>query len=78
MYDVMEVLIMLIRVQYRDQRYDYVDAKLLDHIIATKPIMKFYRPSEGLWVDVERALVRGTGGEYGEYSGPERRLSHER
>jgi hypothetical protein len=62
---------MLIHVQYKDSKYDYVDAARLDQIIATKPIMKFYRPSEGLWVDVEQALLRGAGGEY---FGPERRL----
>ena len=67
---------MLIRVQYKDQRYDYVDAALLDHIIATKPVMKFFRPSEGLWVNVEQDALRGLGGD--EYAGPERRAPEEK
>jgi hypothetical protein len=50
---------MLLRVQYPDSRYDYVDATALDRFIVSKSIKKFFRPSENVWVDVEREPIRG-------------------
>jgi hypothetical protein len=66
---------MLLRVQYPDSRYDYVDAAALDRFIVSKSIKKFFRPSENVWVDVEREPIRGKEGiAMGAiYIGPERR-----
>jgi hypothetical protein len=66
---------MLLRVQYPDSRYDYVDATALDKFIVSRGIKKFLRPFENVWVDIERAPIRGKEGiEMGAiYVGPERR-----
>jgi hypothetical protein len=66
---------MLLRVQYPDSRYDYVDAAALDRFIVSKTIKKFLRPYENVWVDVEREPVRGKETVYKGtiYTGPERR-----
>jgi len=61
---------MLLRVQYQDYRYDYVDARTLDRLLLGKTLRQFYRPSEERWVDVYRDPIRGLGGDY---SGPGRR-----
>lgn len=63
---------MLIRIMYRDLRYDYVDARALDRLIGSKTISRFLRPFEGEWVDVSHCATRGIGGIY---TGPERRLT---
>jgi hypothetical protein len=65
---------MIIRIMYTDFRYDYVNARKLDQLIASKRIIKFVRPSEDAWVDITRNPIRGTGG--ATYQGPERRISH--
>lgn len=65
---------MIIRVMYTDYCYDYVNARKLDQLIASKRIIKFVRPSQDEWVDVSRDPVRGAGGTA--YQGPERRTSH--
>jgi hypothetical protein len=66
---------MLLRVQYPDSRYDYVDAAALDRFIVSKSIKKFFRPSENVWVDIEREPIRGKEMVYEGtiYVGPERR-----
>ena len=66
---------MLLRVQYPDSRYDYVDAASLDRFIVNKSIKKFFRPSENVWVDVEQEPIRGKEGIHmgAIYIGPERR-----
>jgi hypothetical protein len=66
---------MLLRVQYPDSRYDYVDAAALDRFIVSKSIKKFFRPCENVWVDVEREPIRGkeTIDMDAIYIGPERR-----
>ena len=64
---------MLLRVQYQDDRYDYVDSRTLDILIAGREIRRFYRPSEEKWVNIDRDPIRGSGGSY---SGPERRESY--
>ena len=61
---------MLLRVQYQDYRYDYVDARTLDRLLAGKGVRQFYRPSEERWVNVYRDPIRGLGGDY---SGLDRR-----
>jgi hypothetical protein len=64
---------MILHVQYQDHRYDYVDAHTLDKFLAGKGIQRFFRPSEGRWVNVFRDPIRGLGGDY---TGPNRRQSH--
>ncbi len=68
---------MLLRVQYPDSRYDYVDAAALDRFIVSKSIKKFFRPSENVWVDIEREPIRGKVAVNinAVYIGPERRRS---
>ena len=61
---------MVLRVQYQDSRYDYVDAATLDELIASKQIKKFLRASQNEWVDIEVGPLRGEGSLY---LGPERR-----
>jgi hypothetical protein len=66
---------MVIRIMYTDYRYDYVSARMLDQLIASRCITKFLRPSENAWIDIVRHLIRGT--EEVTYIGPERRVSHQ-
>jgi hypothetical protein len=55
---------MILRMQYQDFSYDYVDAHTLDRLLTGKGLRRFYRPSEERWVNVYRDPVRGTGGHY--------------
>jgi hypothetical protein len=66
---------MLLRVQYQTFDYDYVDATALDRLIVSKRIIKFLRPSEDFWVNIERGPIRGMSTIYMRtvYGGPERR-----
>jgi hypothetical protein len=48
---------MIIEVQYENFRYDYVDAVVLDRLIATRSIRRFYLPLVSRWVNVERTLA---------------------
>jgi hypothetical protein len=66
---------MLLRVQYPDSRYDYVDATALDRFIVSKGIKKFLRPFENVWVDIEQEPIRGkeTINKDAIYVGPEKR-----
>jgi hypothetical protein len=50
---------MLLRVQYPNSRYDYVDAAALDRFIVSKGIKKFLRPFENVWVNIEQEPIRG-------------------
>ena len=59
---------MLLKVMYQDDKYDMVRPSLLNELIASKKIKKFYR--SGGWADIERDPIRGSGGSY---IGPERR-----
>ncbi|MBP1747099.1 MAG: hypothetical protein H6Q54_1714 [Deltaproteobacteria bacterium] len=65
---------MIIRIMYTDYKYDYVNARKLDQLIAAQRIIKFVRPSEDSWIHIDRDPVRGSGGTA--YAGPERRTSH--
>jgi hypothetical protein len=51
---------MLIRVMYRDGTYDIVKDIVLDKLIQTEKILKFYR--SGHWATMGREPVRGMGG----------------
>ena len=66
---------MLLRAQYPDSRYDYVDATALDTFIVSKSIKKFFRPFESVWVNIEQEPIRGkeTIDIDAIYIGPERR-----
>jgi hypothetical protein len=61
---------MIIRVQYQNFQYDYVDAAALQKLIETKRIRQFYRPFVNQWVNVERGPLRRADIPY---TGPERR-----
>lgn len=59
-----------IRVVYKTNKFDYVSSALLDGLIRMEKITKFYRPSEGRWINVSFHPIRGRGGKY---QGPNRR-----
>jgi len=61
---------MMLRVQYQNYCYDYVDARTLDKLITRKGIRQFYRPAEERWVNVDSDPIRGL---RGAFSGFERR-----
>ena len=60
--------IMLVKVMYKDDKYDMVRPSLLNELISSKKIKKFYR--SGGWADIESDSIRGSGGPY---AGPDRR-----
>ena len=64
---------MVLRVQYHNNKFDYVSEFALGKLINTNEIKKFYRPSEERWITVGRDAVRGTGGYY---TGPDRRQNN--
>ena len=68
---------MLLRIQYPTFNYDYVDAASLASLIASKRIIKFLRPSEDYWVNLEQGPIRGMEAIHMDnvYVGPERRQS---
>jgi hypothetical protein len=55
---------MFIRVQYQDDSYGEVDARILDRLLLGKTLRQFYRPSEERWINVYRDPIRGLGGDY--------------
>ena len=55
---------MMVRVQYPNYSYDYVDTRTLNKLLKHKGIIQFYRPSEERWVNIERDRVRGVNGRY--------------
>ncbi|OPY77925.1 MAG: hypothetical protein A4E65_02512 [Syntrophorhabdus sp. PtaU1.Bin153] len=61
---------MVIRVQYHNDKFDYVNEFTLMKLISMQEIKKFYRPSDEEWVIIGTDPVRGMGGHY---AGPERR-----
>ncbi len=63
-----EIILMLVRVMYQNQKFDFVKPFLLDELLYLKRIKKFLR-SEG-WATLGINPMRGTGGSY---EGPERR-----
>ncbi len=65
---------MLLRVQYPDSGYDYVDSTALSRLIASNSVKKFLRPCENVWVDVDEGPTREkTVNMPEQYLGPERR-----
>jgi hypothetical protein len=64
---------MVLRVQYNNDKFDYVNDFSLGRLITTNEIKKFYRPSEERWIIVGVDAVRGTGGFY---TGPDRRQNN--
>ncbi len=64
---------MMLRVQYPNSRYDYVDARTLDKLIKRKGIRQFYRPAEERWVNVDSDPIRGL---HRAFSGFDRRHPH--
>ncbi|MGE5893258.1 MAG: GSU3473 family protein [bacterium] len=62
---------MLIRVMYQDDTYDMVQPSILDQLISSNTIKKFFR--SGGWADIEEDPIRGSGGSGNSYEGPDRR-----
>ena len=65
---------MILHVQYKDSKYDFVNTRTLDRLLAGKSLRRFYGPSEKRMVNVYRDPIRGMGGHY---SGPDRRQSYD-
>ncbi len=61
---------MIIHVQFKDFKYDFVNTRVLDKLLAGKSVLEFYRPSEKRMINVYRDPIRGSGGFY---SGLDRR-----
>ena len=61
---------MVIRIQYNNDKYDYVPGRVLNEQIARKNIKQFYRHSEKRWIIIGVDRIRGMGGTY---DGSERR-----
>jgi len=53
---------MLLKVMYQNDKYDMVRPSLLNELIASKKIKKFYR--SGGWADIERDPIRRAVGSY--------------
>jgi hypothetical protein len=64
---------MVLQVQYSNNKYDYVNNSILQKLIVTRRIKRFYRPSEEKWVIPGIDPIRGAGGDY---EGPDRRQAH--
>jgi len=64
---------MVIRIQYNNDKYDYVPGRVLNEQITRKNIKQFYRPSEKRWVTIGVDRIRGMGGTF---EGSERRGIH--
>ena len=58
---------MMLRVQYQNYCYDYVDARTLDKLITRKGIRQFYRPAEERWVNVDSDPIRGLRGAFSRF-----------
>ncbi|MGO9612046.1 MAG: GSU3473 family protein [Dissulfurispiraceae bacterium] len=63
---------MHIRVVYEDDTYDMVTDCMLDIMLSSERVKKFYRYSEEKWVTVGVDPIRAEKRSY-TYSGPERR-----
>jgi len=61
---------MVLRVQYHNDKFDYMNDFALGKLITMKEIKKYNRPSSDRWVTVCIDSMRGAGGHY---AGPERR-----
>lgn len=59
---------MLIKIQYHNNKYDYVKPWMLDKLLESDKIQSFYRSSG--WAHVGKDKIRGIGGFY---NGTERR-----
>lgn len=62
---------MILHIQYKNDKYDYVDSRMLDNLIKENEIKQFYRPGEKKWVDIDAGPVRVSSGSA--YAGMERR-----
>jgi hypothetical protein len=62
---------MVLRIQLRDNSYDYVNHQTLDVLINKRSIKQFYRPIAKTWVNIDIDPIRRSGS--GSYTGIERR-----
>ena len=63
---------MVLHIQYYNNKFDYINSEILDQLINTRRIKRFYRPSEEKWVVIGIDPIRGNGGDH---EGKERRLT---
>jgi hypothetical protein len=63
---------MVLHIQYHNNKFDYINCEILDQLINTRRIKRFYRPSEEKWVVIGIDPIRGNGGDH---EGKERRLT---
>ncbi len=59
---------MLIRIVYRNEKFDLVKPLMLNKLLAGGRVKKFFR--SGVWANTEKDCIRGKGGNY---NGKERR-----
>ena len=64
--------IMLVRIMYQNGKYDMVKPIIINELISSSKLEKFFR--SGGWVTVGIDPIRGIGGSY---EGPERRRASE-
>jgi hypothetical protein len=64
---------MVIKVKYKNNRFDLVQGELLDLLLEEGKVKQFYRYSEDRWITVGRDPVRA-GRKI--YFGAERRIQH--
>jgi hypothetical protein len=64
---------MVLRVQYQNDKFDYVNDFALGRLITSNEIKRFYRPSEERSITIGLDAIRGTGGTY---TGPDRRQNN--
>ena len=61
---------MVIKIKYKNNRFDLVKSEMLDHFLAEGKVKEFYRYSENRWVAVGHDPMRS---ERGPFGGAERR-----
>jgi hypothetical protein len=61
---------MVLHIQYRNNKFDYISSEILDNLINKRRVKRFYRPSEEKWVVIGIDPIRGNGGDH---EGQERR-----
>jgi len=62
---------MVLRIQYKNREYDYLNAQRLDDFIKKNEIIQFYRPLAKRWVKIGIDPIRAKTN--GLYNGLERR-----
>ena len=58
---------MVLHIQYQNNKFDYVNHYILDRLINTRRIKRFFRPSEEKWFIIGVDSIRGNGGDFEGY-----------